>query len=555
MPSASGTSPELSAHHKRARERGVHPIVYWVVRAVLQPFLQVFFRMTRIGREHVPKEGPVILAANHRSFLDPFVIGVCVRRPIYFVAKRELFERRWQGWILNALGAFPIRRGESDAESMETAIEILKRGDVVVIFPEGTRIRTGSLGQAKRGVGRMALESGAPVVPVAVHGTEKARRGWRIRPVKVKVRMGRPLTFPVVDEPSQSLAAEVTARIWPCVELQWEWLGGLPPLRKAAVIGAGSMGTGVAALLARAGIDVQLGSRSADHAERMRAERRNGDYLPGIELPDGVTPTTIGEIELAGVDLVVFAVPASALPTAVGSVGARIGDRSAVLVLAKGLVPPLGKLPSEYVGERVKARAIAALGGPFHAGEAVSSGASAVLATTDDAFARQLGEALTEACIDVERSRDVAGVELAGCAKNAATLAAAAASASGENAAGAAAARVFGEVERMALRQGADPETFRGLAGVGDLMATALAPHSRNRRAGELLVQGVPADEIAGRIGAVAEAVETVPQLTEMCDRLRCHAPALESLTGLVEGRIQPSRWIEDVRAGGRAAA
>src|SRR4051794_9239606 len=335
MASERGTSHDFSAHHERSRERGVHPIVYWVVRAVLQPFLQVYFRMSRVGREHVPTDGPVILAANHRSFLDPFIVGICVRRPVYFVAKRELFRRRWQGWLLNALGAFPIRRGESDSESMETALEILRRGDVVVIFPEGTRIRTGSLGKAKRGVGRMALESGAPVVPVAVHGTERARRGWRIRPVKVKVRMGRPLTFPVVDEPSQSLASEVTARIWPCVELQWEWLGGLPPLRKAAVIGAGSMGTGVAALLARAGLDVQLGARSADHAERMREGRRHGDYLPEVELPDGVTPTTIGEIELAGMDLVVFAVPASALPQAVGSVGAQIGSRTAVLVLAK----------------------------------------------------------------------------------------------------------------------------------------------------------------------------------------------------------------------------
>src|SRR3954462_4116504 len=548
MVDAPGNAP-LSKHHARTRTRGVQPVVLKLTRAILKPFLLAFFRMQRIGREHVP-DGAVILASNHRSFLDPFIVGICLNRPVYFVAKKELFDKPLTGWVLNCLGAFPIRRGESDEESVETAKQILARGDALVIFPEGTRVREGSLGSAKRGVGRLAIESGAAVVPVAVHGTERARRGWVFRPVKVKVRLGRPLTFPQVDNASRQLATEVTARIWPCVELQWEWLGGLPPLRKAAVIGAGSMGTGVAALLARAGLDVQLGARSADHAERMREDRRNGDYLPGIDLPDGVTPRTISEIELAGVDLVVFAVPASALPTAVGSVGARIGDRTAVLVLAKGLVPPLAKLPSEYVSERVTCRAIAALGGPFHAGEAVNAGASAVLATTDDAFAKQLGEALTTASIDVERSRDLNGVELAGCAKNAATLAAAAASASGENAAGAAAARVFGEVERMAIRLGADPETFRGLAGVGDLVATALAPHSRNRRAGELLAQGVPAADIAGRLGAKAEAVDTVPQLTELCDRLGCEAPALESLTGHVEGRIQPSRWIENVRMG-----
>ena len=134
---------------------------------------------------------------------------------------------------------------------METARQLVERGEAVMIFPEGTRIRRGSLGDPKRGVGRLALETGAPVVPVAVMGTERARRGFIIRPCKVRVRCGRPLTFPRVEQPSAHLASEVTARIWPCVELQYEWLGGIPALRTAAVVGAGPMGTALATLLAR----------------------------------------------------------------------------------------------------------------------------------------------------------------------------------------------------------------------------------------------------------------------------------------------------------------
>jgi glycerol-3-phosphate dehydrogenase (NAD(P)+) len=544
----------LSKHHERARTRGVQPVVLKLTRLILKPFLLVFFHMSRIGREHVP-DGAVILASNHRSFLDPFVVGICLNRPVYFVAKKELFDRRLTGWFLNCLGAFPIKRGESDEESVETAKQILARGDALVIFPEGTRIREGSLGRPKRGVGRLALETGAPVVPVTVHGTEHARRGWRLRPVKVKVRLGSPLTFPRVENASRQLATEVTARIWPCVELQWEWLGGLPPLRKAAVIGAGSMGTGVAALLARAGLDVQLGCRGHEHARSIQQQRRNDRYLPQIELPEGVSAKPISEIELAGVDLVVFAVPASALPAAVGGLGARIGERSAVLVLSKGLVPPLGALPSSYVEERVNARAIACLGGPFHSGEAVASGASAVLASADNDFRRQLGDALAKAGIDVERTADVAGVELAGAAKNAAALAAAAAATSGMNAAGAAGGRVFSELERLAAAEGAHPDTFDGLAGIGDLLATVMAPHSRNRRAGEMLAAGVPAAQLKGQLGATAEGVESVSLLAAACKRHHIEAPATEALAALVEGRIAPERWIENVRTGGRRAA
>ena len=264
-------SPRLALHHERTRRRGVNPLVYWAFRALAQPALHAFFRLRRTGHRHIPK-GPVILAANHRSFLDPFVIGCCLRRPVFFVAKRELFQSRLVGWFLNCLGAFPVRRGESDAESLETAHQLLARGEAVVIFPEGTRVRHGSLGDPRRGAGRLALETGAPVVPIALTGTERARRGWRFRPVKVQVRCRRPLTFPHGDRPSPKLAGAVTDRIWACVQLQWEWLGGLPPIRTAAVVGAGSMGTALAVLLARSGLRVQLACRTLEQAERIAAD-------------------------------------------------------------------------------------------------------------------------------------------------------------------------------------------------------------------------------------------------------------------------------------------
>ncbi len=229
---AAAPPERLALHHRRIRERGVNKLVYWSLRSILKPAIHVYFRLHRTGREHIP-DGPLLLAANHRSFLDPFVIGCCLRRPIYFVAKRELFDIRLLGWVLNCMGAFPVRRGESDEEAMTTALTLLERGEAVVIFPEGTRNRIGPLAEPRRGIGRLALQSGAPVVPIAVKGSDRARRGWRIRPVRVDVRCGRPLTYPLLDQPSPRLAHEVTARIWPCVELQWAWLGGEMPTEHA----------------------------------------------------------------------------------------------------------------------------------------------------------------------------------------------------------------------------------------------------------------------------------------------------------------------------------
>jgi glycerol-3-phosphate dehydrogenase (NAD(P)+) len=543
-------------YHAYARKHGVNRFLYLLARLILQPAFLVWLRLSRTGREHLRGiRGGLIVASNHRSFLDPFVIGCTLpwRRPMQYVAKVELFERRWRGWLLSRVGAFPIRRGQSDETAMETARVVLDRGGTVCIFPEGTRIRSGSLGTPKRGVGRLALETGAAVAPVAVHGSELVRRGWRIRPRKVKLRVGGPLTFPRTEHPSPALAATVTARIWPNVELQWEWLGGLPPLRKAAVIGAGSWGTAMAVLLARGGLEVQLGTRTHEKAAEIAAKRENPRYLPGASLPETVAVKRAGDIELAGVDLVCLAVPSAALPAAVGSLGDRIGSRAAVLLLTKGLVGPLGQLPSDYVGERIRARAIASLGGPAHAREAAAGMAALVLGSTDANLRAQLGEVFDRAGLVCERADDVVGVEMAGAAKNAASLGAAAAEAYGLNAAGIAAATIWRECVEYALASGAHLDTFTGLAGVGDLTATVMAPASRNRRAGELLGAGVAADQIPGRIGQASEGLDTVPLLAESMARAGLQAPGLDGLAALIAGRIDPGEWVAGLRRAERA--
>jgi glycerol-3-phosphate dehydrogenase (NAD(P)+) len=546
----------LSKYHAYTRKHSVNWPMYILARIFLTPLFLVYFRYARFGRANARHiKGGLIVAANHRSFLDPFIVGGSLpwRRPMNYVAKVELFRRPLQGWLLSRLGAFPIRRGESDEESMATARMIVERGGTVCIFPEGTRIRRGTLSTPRRGVGRLALQTGAPVIPTAVIGTEHVRRGWRIRPRKVKVRLGRPMTFPRAEEPSKALAETVTGRIWPNVQLQWEDLGGLPPLRRAAVIGAGSWGTAVAVLLARGGLEVQLGARTPEAVTQLIEDGENRRYLPDIPLPESIDVRLASQIELDGLDLICLAIPSKNLPQAVGAIADRVGGRSSILLMTKGLIPPQGELPAEYVGKRVRARAIAGLGGPAHAREAVSGSAALVLASADADLRQQLGEVFDRAGLVCERSRDVTGVEMAGAAKNAAALAAAAAEPHGLNAAGIAVAEIWSECIEYAIARGAELETFSGLAGVGDLTATMMAPAGRNRRAGELLGTGTPAAEIPKQIGQASEGLDTTPLLAEAVAASGVSAEALSGLAALIAGEVDAAEWVAGLRQVERA--
>ena len=289
---------------------------------------------------------------------------------------------------------------------------------------------------------------------MAIIGSEAVRKGWRIRPHKVRIRAGAPLTFPQVDEPSRHLAAAVTDRIWPCVELQWEWLGGTPRVRRAAVIGADAWGTSLALALARAGLEVDLGT-----ARRPAAARRPSR----CPTPISVHPRGRHRARPPRPHLPRRRRARAARGRA--GLGASIPERAGVLVRAKGLVAPLGTLPCAYVAERTKAHAVACLGGPGAAADELSRGDALVVACATQPFLGQIADVLRVARFEVQRTTDVTGVELAGAARNAAVLAASAAAPAGASVADAAADMVLAEVDAYARRQGGHPEAFADLAG------------------------------------------------------------------------------------------
>jgi glycerol-3-phosphate dehydrogenase (NAD(P)+) len=290
-----------------------------------------------------------------------------------------------------------------------------------------------------------------------------------------------------------------------------------------------------------------LQARTEEQAARLAADRENQAYLPGVALPGELRVETVRS-GLSRADLVFLGVPSRGLEEVIEGLGADgLPERAAVISLAKGLVPPDGRatmMLRRLLGEH----RVACLGGPAHAREMVHEGAGLVAASADEELAAAIARAFTRAGVVCERSNDPVGVELAGAAKNAAALAPGATEAQGLNAAGAAAGHIFAEVWRYADLQGARPESLIGLAGTGDLVATALAPQSRNRRAGELLAEGVRAEDIPERIGQAVEALESVPLLARALERARVDAPVTSGLSRLISGELPLADWLALVR-------
>jgi 1-acyl-sn-glycerol-3-phosphate acyltransferase len=198
--------------HERAR-KGVG-WTYPLVRALTSLPALLIYRTRAIGVKNVPKDGPVLLAPNHFSQMDHFFTGLYLRRQIRFMAKSQLFGPPVLTYIYSHGGVFPIRRGHKDEEAFKTVFTILEQGGMLLVYAEGGRSRSGELGEVKPGIGRIALESGVPVVPVAIHGSAVVRKWKRFRFPKVTVQFGEPVSFPVEAAPGRERQLEVAGEIF-----------------------------------------------------------------------------------------------------------------------------------------------------------------------------------------------------------------------------------------------------------------------------------------------------------------------------------------------------
>jgi glycerol-3-phosphate dehydrogenase (NAD(P)+) len=299
---------------------------------------------------------------------------------------------------------------------------------------------------------------------------------------------------------------------------------------KVVVVGAGSWGTAFAALLADRGHDVLLAARDPEHARAIAQTGRNPRYTPSADL-SRVRATTVAEAPVEDADLVVVAVPSRAFGAVVGA----LPGTEPLVSLTKGLDPATGRRLSTLVEDR----RVAVLSGPNMA-EEVAAGlpGAAVVASEDEAFALELQRAINSTTFRVYVNTDLIGVELCAAAKNVIALAAGGVDGLGlgDNAKAALITRGLAEMARLGEAAGAQPDTFAGLAGMGDLIVTCWHPTGRNRRAGELIARGASPDEAQRQIGQVVEGLTTAPVLRDLSRRLGIELPITEGVCQVLDG-------------------
>jgi glycerol-3-phosphate dehydrogenase (NAD(P)+) len=308
---------------------------------------------------------------------------------------------------------------------------------------------------------------------------------------------------------------------------------------RAAVIGGGSWGTAFARLLAMAGHETTLVCRDRDQAHAVATRHRNPRYLFDVELPATLRAAWLEDAQLSSTELVAMAVPSRWFAETLELLAPRLGGDAAMLSLTKGLDPATHRRMSQVLETVAPRDRIAVLSGPNHAEEVARDYPTAsVLASDSMELARRLQAAVSTSRLRVYASVDVVGVELCAAAKNVMGLAAGVSDGLGfgDNAKAAIITRGMAEMARMGEAFGAKPRTYSGMAGMGDLVATCTSQLSRNRRAGELLAKGVPADWIEQEIGQVAEGLTTAPALRDLARDNGLELPITEAVCSVADG-------------------
>jgi 1-acyl-sn-glycerol-3-phosphate acyltransferase len=192
-------------------------VIYWIMRALFIGLFRLLGAWEVRGHQNLPREGAVLVAPNHLSYLDPPLIGCALQRPGWFMAKAELFEIPGFAWLIRGMHAYPVKRGVVDRPALKRTLDYLENGEVVCVFPEGTRSATGDLGPIESGIGMLALKTGSPIVPVGIRGTDRMlpRDARRVHRAKIRVQFGSPIEVltPATGRVDREACEQVAARV------------------------------------------------------------------------------------------------------------------------------------------------------------------------------------------------------------------------------------------------------------------------------------------------------------------------------------------------------
>lgn len=329
-------------------------------------------------------------------------------------------------------------------------------------------------------------------------------------------------------------------------------------MQKATVFAAGSWGTALAAVLADNGLDVLLWTRNEGQAKEINESRTNEAYVPGVTLPERLRAVTDLEEAVSGADALIFAPPSAAMRSVVRAASAFVSSDQLIVHATKGFEEETDQRMSQVIAEELPqcdGEGIVVLSGPSHAEEVIRrSPTTVVVASNKQECAEAAQDIFISPAFRVYTNSDIAGVEIAGALKNIIAIGAGLSDGLGygDNAKAALLTRGLAEISRLGVAMGANPLTFAGLAGVGDLVVTCTSRHSRNWRAGFQLASGLPLDEILGRMGMVVEGVRTTKAALRLAQAYGVEMPIASELSAVMFEGKDPRTAVEDLMGRGR---